>query len=204
MRRILVAALASLVLGTVAKAEGARLTGLPAALLGGDAAEGTQHELPTPPITSITAGKLAITLGQTSLADVAAAFGGTIAKAADGPEAASWLCYALDSSAGPAYAWFVSNGDDAGGKVNLVGANLQSEEAAKENCPPPSAAMALDLSVPGLGASEADLETRFGIVDPRAGFVAYSSQQGDKIQNVNYLIRNGKVAGLAATWIDAP
>ena len=204
MRRIWVAAFAGFVLATAAGAESARLTGLPAALLGGVAAEGTQHELPTPPITSITAGKLAITLGQTTLSDVVAAFGGTIASATDGPAAAAWLCYAFDDSAGPAIAWFVSNGDDAGGKVNLVGANLQSADPAKQNCPQPTAAMALDFSVPGLGASEADLKAIFSVVDPRAGFVAYSSQQGEKIQNVNYLIRDGKVAGLAATWIDAP
>ncbi|MBN8998981.1 MAG: hypothetical protein J0H54_06180 [Rhizobiales bacterium] len=203
MRSMLLAAAVSVALSTTALA-GADLSGLPSALLGGAAAEGTEHNLPQPPIGAITVGALSITLGTTTLDEVVAVLGGTISTAADGPAKAAWLCYEQKLRGQTSFFWFVANDAGAEGKVNLVGANFQLGETPTQQCQAPKEDLsALDFSVPGLGASEAQLQSRFGMVDARNGMVAYSNQKGTTIETVNYLIRDGVVAGIGATVIGA-
>lgn len=198
--------LAATLLSSAALADGARLTGLPSVLLGGAAAEGTQHVLPKPPVTSISAGGASVVLGQTPLQDVASALGGTISGASDGSEQAAWLCYTATIGGQASYVWFVANGTTAAdGEVNLVGANFASAGKGEQPCTAPQSSLdAIDFSVPGLGASEADIKSRFGAVSALDGFVAYQNQEGSSLDSLNYLIKDGAVVGIAATRISTP
>lgn len=206
MKSMVLAAALTAVMSTAAlAADGSRLTGLPSVLYGGQAAEGTQHMLPQPPVSAISVAGLSITLGGTPLSDVASALGGTVSTASDGPATAAWLCYTQTVSGKETYFWFVADGSSADGKVNLVGANFQLPNTPVPACGTSKADLSsIDFSVPGLGASESDVESRFGIVAARHGFVAYSSQQGSTLQNLNYLIQDGAVVGIAATAIASP
>jgi hypothetical protein len=203
---VLAGAVVLALLPGAALADGGRLTGLPAVLLGGAAAEGTQHILPQPPVTAVSAGGTSVVLGQTPLQDVATALGGTIASASDGSEQAAWLCYTSKIGGQPSYVWFVANGTTAAdGKVNLVGGNFVSAGKGEQPCGTPKSSLdSIDFSVPGLGASEADLQNRFGTVSARYGYVAYTNQDGSSLDNLNYLIQGGVVTGIAATRIGAP
>lgn len=199
---VLVAAVTAALSTAALAADGSRLTGLPAALYSGQAAEGTQHMLPQAPVSAISVAGLSITLGSTALADVATALGGTVSNATDGPATAQWLCYTQTVSGKETYFWFVADGSSADGKVNLVGANFQLPNTPVPACGTSKADLSsIDFSVPGLGASESDVGSRFGVVAASHGFVAYSSQQGGVLQNLNYLIQDGIVVGIAATAI---
>lgn len=190
-----------------ALADGSRLAGLPSALLAGDAAEGTQHTLPSPPVPSITAGSMTIVLGETKLGDLNSAFGGTLRHAADGSASADWLCFVVSGDK-PQYIWFVSDGQSGGAArfVTLVGANYPQTQ---QNCDPaPAGLTGISLPVPGLGAGEDALAAKFGMVAARNGMVAYVNQSAGKggattFQSLNYLITGNVIAGVAASQITA-
>lgn len=200
---VLAAAVSAFLLGSAAADDG-HLTGLPAALLGGAAAEGTQHELPKAPVTSISAGGLTAVLGKTTLGDVASALGGTVMTASDGGQGAAWLCYTATISGQEAYIWFLANSTDANGKLDLVGGNFSSVGKSQPCVAPKVSLDGIDFSVPGLGASQSTLQDRFGAVAARYGFVAYSSEQGSDLQNLNYLIKDSVIVGLAVTRVGSP
>lgn len=191
-----------------ALADGARLTGLPSALLSGAAAEGTQHTVPSPPVPAVTAGELTVVLGQTRLGDVQNALGGTLQHASDGDASADWLCFVV---AGPPQRllWFVSDGQSGGADrfVTLVGANFPQ---ASRNCDAaPAGLTGLGWPVPDLGAPEGDLEEAFGVVAARDGMVAYVNQSASPggattFQSLNYLLADQTVVGLAASQITLP
>jgi hypothetical protein len=206
MRSIVLAGVVAALLSTPALAEGGRLTGLPSVLLGGAAAQGSQHMLPQPPVTSISAGGASVTIGQTSLKAIASALGGTVATANAGSQSAAWLCYTATIGGTETFIWFVADGTTAeDGAINLVGANFRLPGMAEQPCIAPKSSLdSIDFSVPGLGASEADLEARFGIVAALSGFVAYSSHQGEAIQNLNYQLKDNVIVGLAVTTIAKP
>ncbi len=193
-----------------ALADGSRLTGLPAALLSGAAAEGTQHELPNPPAPSITAGPATILLGETRLGDLKDAFGGTLQQASDGSVSAEWLCYSLGSGKTAQNIWFISDGKAGGSahKVTLVGAAFGPARADCDAAP--AILTGLTLGAPGLGASESDLAAMFGTVAARNGMVAYLNQsaavQGGstEFQSLNYLIKGNAIVGLAASQVTIP
>ncbi len=207
MRSLTASTLLLVLLAGPALADGARLTGLPAALLSGDAAEGTQHEIPNQPAPTITAGPATIVLGQTRLGDLKDAFGGTLHHAGDGTVSADWLCYATGSGAKAQMIWFVSDGKAGGPSraVTLVGANYTQP---KPNCDQaPSILPGLKMAAPGLGASESDLEQAFGTVAARNGMVAYLNQsaamQGGAtvFQSLNYLLDGETIIGFAASQV---
>ena len=204
MRSIVFAAAVSALLLGVARADEGHLSGLPAALLGGAAAEGTQHELPKAPVTSISAGGLTAVLGKTTLGDVASALGGTVATASDGGQDASWLCYTATIGGQAAYIWFLANSTDANGALDLVGGNFSSVGKSQPCVAPKVSLDDINFSVPGLGASQSALQQQFGTVAARYGFVAYSSEHGSNLQNLNYLIKDDVIVGLAVTRITAP
>ena len=210
MRSINALTLLLCLLAGPALADGARLTGLPSALLSGDAAEGTQHEVPSPPASSIAAGPATIVLGTTRLGDLHDAFGGTLRHAGDGSASADWLCYETGSGDTAQMIWFVSDGKAGGPSrvVTLVGAAYSQP---KPNCDAaPSILSGLKLGAPGLGAGEADLEAKFGTVAARNGMVAYLNQgaamQGGatEFQSLNYLLSGETIIGLAAGEVTVP
>ncbi len=210
MRSIHAVTLLSLLLAGPALADGARLTGLPAALLSGDAAEGTQHELPNPPAPNIAAGSTTILLGETLLGDLNSAFGGTLRQAGDGSVSAQWLCYDVGSGDKAQILWFVSDGKAGGSthKVTLVGAAFGP---ARPDCDTaPASLTGLTVGAPGLGASESDLQAAFGTVAARNGMVAYLNQSAaakggsSEFQSLNYLIKGNVIVGLAVGQIAAP
>ncbi|SHE58688.1 hypothetical protein SAMN02745157_0506 [Kaistia soli DSM 19436] len=210
MRPLTTATLLLMLLAGPALADGARLTGLPSALLSGDAAEGTQHEVPNMPAPTITAGPATIVLGETLLGDLQDAFGGTLQHAADGSVSADWLCYAAGSGDQQQLIWFVSDGQAGGSehKVTLVGANYAAPKAGCDAAP--SSLAGLTMQAPGLGGSISDLETTFGTVAARNNMVAYLNQsaavQGGAttFQSLNYLLNNDIIIGFAASQATVP
>ncbi|MCX5479462.1 hypothetical protein OSH08_10630 [Kaistia geumhonensis] len=189
--------------------DGARLTGVPAALLSGAAAEGTQHEIPNPPAPTIAAGPATIILGQTPLADLHEAFGGTLHHASDGVASADWLCYQLDADGRAELVWFVSDGE-SGGDSKLV--TLVAAAYAQPNpvCDAPSNGLASPqpaAPMPGLGGSLADLEKAYGPVSPRDGMVAYINQGAamkggfTAFQSINYLLSGDSIVAFGASQI---
>jgi hypothetical protein len=205
MKSILVASMAILFSCGIAIADsGARLSGAPAALLAGAAAEGTEHVLPSAPVSAVTAGSMPIVLGSTKLADVAGSFGGDIQSAADGAASASWLCYARESDGRVVEYWFVSDGASGGADRAVTLVVNDYAPSRKAGCADPSASLTrIDFSVPGLDATPADLEARFGVVAARDGLVAYQGPGGSGLQTLNYHLVDGRVSGLAVSEIGA-
>lgn len=190
-------------------ADSARLTGLPAGLLAGAAAEGTQHVVPNLPIAPIQAGSATIILGQTALPDLKQQFGGTLRHAGEGGESVDWLCYAMTVDGRASQVWFVSDGK-AGGpehQVTLVASDFPATPAT--DCDPAGGGLTgLTWQVPALGASHVDLKQAFGVVAAENGLVAYLHQipgegGGLTLQTLNYLLTDGNVTGLAAEQITA-
>lgn len=211
----LIAAASLLVLmtaGTALADDGARLTGIPAALLSGAAAEGTQHEIPNPPAPTIAAGPATIILGQTPLGDLHDAFGGTLHHATDGVASADWLCYQLGDGGDTQLVWFVSDGQ-SGGDSKVV--TLVAAAAAQPSpvCDAPANGLASPKPakpMPGLGGSLADLEKAYGPVSPRDGMVAYINQGAamkggfTAFQSINYLLRSDTIVAFGASQIGVP
>jgi len=210
MRPLTTLTLLLVLLAGPALADGSRLTGLPSALLSGDAAEGTQHEIPNMPAPTITAGPATIVLGQTKLGDLHDAFGGTLQHAGDGTASANWLCYAAGTGSTQQLVWFVSDGH-AGGpdqEVTLVAANYAPP---KDGCDAaPSSLTGLKMQSPGLGASTSDLQAAFGQVAARDNMVAYLNQsaavQGGAttFQSLNYLLNGDTIVGFAVSQVTVP
>lgn len=150
------------------------------------------------PVTSIRAGKLAITLQRTKLRDLQKAFGGTIQT--DG--GATWLCY----HDGDAASWFISNALGGQEFVMMVAVEATSRKPAE--CEAPGAAFATPvLNVPGLGAKSADLKTSLGVAASGSKLAFRADKPGgytDKAQYLGYVLKSGVVTGLGVGETSIP
>lgn len=212
MRSLTTAALFASVVAGPALADGAHLSGLPAALLSGAAAEGTQHDLAKPPALVVKAGTLTVALDKTTLAEIAAAFGGTIQHAADQGTSADWLCYSVAAAGPNQNIWFLSDGKAGGASHHVTLAGTVYGDP-RSDCPAPQGGLTglgFAAPVPGLGGSLADIEAAFGAVDARDGMVAYlnqgpvSTNGTAPLNGLNYLVKSGSIVGVAATAVDQP
>lgn len=210
MKTFAITALFASILVGPALADGARLTGMPAELLGGAAAEGTEHTLPKPPALSVQAGAVTVALDKTTIDDVETAFGGKVQRAADGAVSVAWLCYGVAANGTNQNIWFVSNRAAGSGShpVTLVGS---IEADPRPDCPAPTGTLtglAFPSPVPTIGADVSALKTAFGAVNARNGMVAYIHQSasagGTLLNSLNYLIKHDRIVGVAATVIGAP
>ncbi|MDB5531365.1 MAG: hypothetical protein JWR51_4468 [Devosia sp.] len=127
--------------------------------------------LPAQPVSTITAGKLTVTLEKTRLEDVQVAFGGTIQNDGEAGNGITWLCYA----AADATLWFSAFTGD--GTVSQVTSEADTTHAATSGCSQaPAALTVIDYGIPGLGAPLADFTAKFGKVEDDVGLYSYSSE----------------------------
>lgn len=156
--------------------------------------------------TTITAGGLPVTLERTTLADVAAAFGGTVSEGGTGAARVSWLCYAGTVPAGASVFWFVSSAAAEGGAQPVTTVAVEPQGAGGPGtCPPaPEALTGIDAGIPGPGTPLADLRKALGVATPGpVGHVHYAvvfpaEAAGARTQQtVVYTGARGKVTGLA-------
>jgi hypothetical protein len=147
-------------------------------------------------------------LDEARLDSVREAFGGTTQHAvADNGAPLDWLCYQHNDIR----TWFLSWGDfDKGGGVLT---SLIAEETIAADAPEAGCRTVDDVfvpvagnGIPGVGATLADLKSRFGIAEPdKDGKVSYFNQatvaeDGNSwtmTKNVYYLIKNGIVVSVA-------
>lgn len=162
-----------------------------------------------PLFAGITAGGATWNLGESTLADVARAFGGTPDRG--GPEGApsAWLCFAGMSEGKPAIFWFVSDDGSDGQKLTRIAVEPQDERGAG-TCPPaPAVLTGIDAGVPGPGARLADLRGKLGEAMPGPrGHVHYSVRiaapgGAGAVQTAIYSAAGGKVAGLSLGQVAA-
>jgi hypothetical protein len=172
-----------------------RLGGMGANLFGNSFFHFGEPNLEAFPVSSIRAGKLRIELQRTRLADVQRAFGGTIYE----EKGAHWLCYATPQAA----TWFMSNSLGGGEFIMMVAA--QAGPAAGSCDPAPAGFAIPDFGVPGLGASAAELKTRFGAAPLGShSDVSYRVDRPSKdglgtandAQYLGYVVKGGRVVGL--------
>ncbi|MCX5493137.1 hypothetical protein OSH11_00305 [Kaistia dalseonensis] len=208
MKSTVLLTLAMAFVAAPAFADGPRLTGLPAKLLSGDAAQLTTHEVPTPPVSSIKAGPLAVELEVTTLADVQKQFGGTISNATDGGVSVDWVCYVIQRTSGAGHIWFLSDGRIGGPDhvVTMVASDFDlSEHSGCTDAP--ASLTAIDYSVPGLLTSESDVVARFGPTDALDNVVSYSNQTTSTttplttLQVLSYHFKDGKVDAIAVNQL---
>ncbi len=146
----------------------------------------------------------AFTLEQSELNDVAAVFGGKVESTKAYGAPVSWLCY----DAGDKRTWFVA-AELSQDKAPLL--TLIAEEAIGKSTPDGGCGKVSDAlspvpgdKLPGLGASLADLDKRFGGADPdskgRVSFMASAPVgNSDVVQakNVYYLLDKKIVTAVA-------
>jgi hypothetical protein len=147
--------------------------------------------------------EMSVMPGVTPLADVRAMLGGEVRTDAAG--SMSWLCY----DAAGILTWFISVPNESGD--DMITAVVQEATVARGvtsgGC---TAGGILDLApgnnIPVLGATEADLAARFGLLQASPeGWVAYRRRVvlGDdgyswiEVKTVAYLLRGGEVSGVA-------
>lgn len=154
---------------------------------------------------AITAGGLAWTLGESTLADVARAFGGQLDQGPAGGGDAAWLCFAGLAAGRPAIFWFVS--DAAGGGphqvLTRIAAEPQGPDGAGTCAPAPAGLAGIEAALPGPGAKLAELRKALGEATPGpSGHVHYAAAATDAsggavVQTAIYTGKGGQVAGLA-------
>ena len=194
MRRLLATALvASLAL--VAPTQAASLSGM-GAMIFGDGFNFTRPNLAARPITSITAGPLAIGLQQTRLSDVRRAFGGTMQSGGG----ATWLCYFAEG----ANSWFISNA--AGGQEFVMMVAVEAATRPAADCEANDSFAPLAFNVPGLGAGTAELRAQFGAASGNR--IAYRHDRpgpyADVGQYLGYVLRSGRVTGIGLGETSVP
>jgi len=200
MRRAaaIIGMLASLVAGT-AYADAGRLGGMGADLFGNSFFHFGQANLKSFPVSSIRAGKLAIDLQHTRLAEVQRAFGGTIFEQGEGMATARWLCYASPQ----ATTWFMSNILGGGDFVMMVAVQAG---APSGNCNVAPAGFPIpQMGIPGLGATTAQLKSTFGSATIGShSDVSYRADRpardglgtANDAQYLGYIVRGGRVVGV--------
>ena len=141
-------------------------------------------------------------LGTVTLAEINDQFGGNFqSSTADNGAPQTWLCY----DAGGLRTWFYSGLTDNSGKplVNLIVEEQATTPAADGRCTVVTAALTPQNDLPGVGATLADLETRFGAehVKPdqngHLNFTYQGEEKPDVVQNVFYILKNGVVTSIA-------
>ena len=126
--------------------------------------------LAAPPVSTIAAGKLTVTLEMTRLEEVQSAFGGTVQNDGETGNGITWLCYA----AADATLWFSAFTGD--GTVSQVTSDADTSHAATSGCSQaPAGLTTIDYGIPGLGTPLAEFTARFGTVDDDVGLYGYSS-----------------------------
>lgn len=141
-------------------------------------------------------------LGAITLAAVAEQFGGTVqASTADNGSPQSWLCY----DAGGLRTWFYSGLTDAAGKpvVNLVVEEQATTPAAEAGCAEVTVELTPQNDLPGVGATLAELEKRFGAeqVKPdqngHLNFTYLGPDAANSVKNLFYIVKDGVVTSVA-------
>ncbi len=156
--------------------------------------------------TTIAAGGETITLGETTLAAIAAAFGGAVSEGGTEGARAHWLCYAGASAAGPAVFWFISDAATGGPDQTLTGVAVEPQgSGGAGTCEAaPEALTAIDAGLPGPGTRLADLRAALGTATPGpvghvhyAAIVPATAGERPTRQTAVYTGAGGRVTGLA-------
>lgn len=141
-------------------------------------------------------------LGRVSLGDIADEFGGKIqTSSADNGSPQSWLCFDADGLR----TWFYSGLTDDVGRplVNLIVEEQATTRANEGGCAEIAVALTPQNELPGVGATLADLQQRFGadaVKLDQNGYLNFTYQgeeNPDAVKNVFYIIRNGVVSSIA-------
>ena len=169
-------------------------------VLSGDFPEATV--LDAEPFETIVFDGPEFSLGTVTLAEINDQFGGAIqTSTADNGSPQSWLCY----DAGGLRTWFYSGLVDKSGKplVNLIVEEQATTPSADGGCAELTVALTPQNDLPGVGATLADLEKRFGAehVKPdqngHLNFTYQGEDRPDVVQNLFYIVRNGVVTSIA-------
>jgi hypothetical protein len=166
------------------------------------------------PVKSIQVGPLAVVLETTILGAVSQRFGGTMHNAGDAGDAVNWLCYAGNNAAQkPVVYWFASNNEMSSEDHSISQVAVQSNPGgvAPAGCGSAAVLATIDLGVPGVGTSLADVTKRLGAGKPDAkGFLSYQNERhvagrGDKdsvtLQTVQYQIAGGVVVTVSVSQV---
>jgi len=198
MRRgaLFIAALACLAAGSAQAAPG-RLTGMGANLYGNSFFHFGTPNLKSFAVSSVTLGKVRISLQRTRLEEVQRVYGGTIYEEGGGMNLARWLCYQ-----GPqATTWLMSNTLGGGEFIMMVAtqAGPAGGSCDEKDVPPPQ------MGIPGLGNSLSQLKAHFGVATVGShSDVSYRSDRPAKdglgtasdAQYIGYVVRGGTVTGV--------
>ena len=212
MRLRFAAAVLLSTLAFAAPADAAGLSGMGLNLFGNYFHFGNKPNLPKPPVKTITAGSLKMTLQHTKLSDIRKAFGGTIQSQGENKTLVNWLCYQTDG-ANPTDTWFISNILGGGEFVMIVAVQAASAGRVPADCEPASKKFsAPNLGIPGIGASTDDMRAAFGAAS--GNNIAYRADEpgADALgtaynaQYIGYIMSGGRVVGYGAgeTSVPAP
>ena len=202
LRVLLLAAIAALATSS-GYAAGGGLSGMGANIFSDSFFHFSQANLKTPPVTSMTVGRMRVLLQQTRLSDLRKAFGGTVNQQG----AAYWLCYTINGPSGQAAkVWFLSKSLGGGDFVMMVAAEASSPSGASADCSPAPAGFSVPvMGIPGLGATTADLKAHFGVATVGShSEISYRSDMPAKdglgtaknAQYIGYVVRGGVVIGV--------
>ncbi|MFT3811566.1 MAG: hypothetical protein QM698_16765 [Micropepsaceae bacterium] len=160
-----------------------------------DGLPGSANEASKSPDVAITAGGMKIELEKTTLAEVAAKFGGEVNTT--GEEASfAWLCYAAPAigTGGASLTWFYAV--DANAQLVSGIATEYAPDETPPGCTKLETPIGLTTGLPGLGAPVADLDTVFGKATADSGIPGTASYMfGSKPEG------NGFVARTEAKYI---
>lgn len=110
-----------------------------------------------------------LVLNLTKLADLAKAIGVTTHRAGNSGDPLDWLCVASPEADGqkPALLWFVSQDVGAGPGLLTAVAVEAVPATLPDGCESMKAPFGLELGIPGVGASLADVSAKFGAPSER-------------------------------------
>ncbi|PQZ29343.1 hypothetical protein CQZ93_03535 [Ochrobactrum vermis] len=161
-----------------ADADGYKLTGFPALILGGGTATATvQYREPFQNLVKI--GSVDVSLGATSLAQIREILGGsTHMREALGLKT-SWLCYEITKDNLSRRIWFISDGfsnqEAKKAILSLIATEVADDKA--QDCSTPKIDLTeIVLPVPALDDDRKKLEDRFGATDAKK-FIRYANEQ---------------------------
>ena len=164
----------------------------------------TTIEIADPVFGALEIGSTLLRFGETGLAEIATATGGTVRRAGQ-PVPLSWICLLIPASDGEARLLLASDSMD-GGAQPLVGLWMDrapAEEAEREGCS--TSTLDLAAALPGLCAPPAEIAARFGVTLPDGPVVNIVNEQsgtgGALIQHLQYRLVDGRIAGFGLSQI---
>ncbi len=157
------------------------------------------------PVKTVKAGDMEVKPETTTLAVIAAKFGGAIQQRGDAGDSTSWLCYIAPGKENIVFTF--ASGEIGGDEHAVTMISVENSAASTiEGCSAaPAGLTSLDFGIPGLGSKIAVITKALGREKAdtanrlKYNSITASADEGSKLQTLTYRLQNDIATGVAMT-----